>query len=377
MAGTYELWLTTDTGLRIAALDYTLGFTALRVVDGCGWFGLALPSTFDVSLIQPDRMVQVWRAPQGGRLSLWRPYFIRKWRFETRRSEQSLTISGPDVNDLLRRRTVVGYAGSYNAQKTLWADNMMKELVSDATGINADAWDPTPDAGTRIWPNLSVAADLGLGPVLTLSFAWGQLLTSSGLGVLPQIAKASREAGTEVFFDIVPDVVSSTGITFQFRTYTEQPGQDVSDRVVFDQEHGSLEDPFLERDYSEEINYVYSGGQGEEADRNIQQVYDAARYGASAWGRCEAFADARNQEEDNGVIAAGQSLLESGRPVRRGGGTLLDTQGTRFGRDWDIGYKVRARYRGEEFDAIIRAVSLGMDGEGRETVQARLEYEGD
>jgi hypothetical protein len=250
---------------------------------------------------------------------------------------------------------------------------MMKTVITNAI---ANGTNPSPTAGTRVWPDLTVAADLGLGPILTQSFAWGALLTSSGLGILPQIAKAAREAGTEVFFDVVPDVVSSTAITFQFRTYTGQPGMDVSDRVVFDQERGNLEDPFLEYDYSEEANYVYAGGQGEGAARNVQQVYDAARYGASAWGRCEGFADARNESTDDGVIAAGNSFLESGRPVRRFGGTPVDTRGTRFGTDWDVGYRARARYLGQEFDAIIRAVSLGMDGEGQETVQARLEYEG-
>ena len=53
----------------------------------------------------------------------------------------------------------------------------------------------------------------------------------------------------------------------------------------------------------------------------------------------------------------------------------VDTQGTRFGRDWDFGDKVRARYRGQEFDAIIRSVVLSMDDSGQETIRAKLEYE--
>ena len=53
----------------------------------------------------------------------------------------------------------------------------------------------------------------------------------------------------------------------------------------------------------------------------------------------------------------------------------LDTRGTRFGRDWNFGDKVVARYRGFEFDAIIRAVTISVNGQGEETVQARLEWE--
>jgi len=54
----------------------------------------------------------------------------------------------------------------------------------------------------------------------------------------------------------------------------------------------------------------------------------------------------------------------------------LDTRGTRFGRDWDFGYKVRAKYRGQEFDAIVRAVTISVDENSKEDIQARLEYEG-
>ncbi len=171
-------------------------------------------------------------------------------------------------------------------------------------------------------------------------------------------------------------MVSSTSISFEFRTYTGQPGQDVSDRVVFAQESGNLGNPFLEYDYSTEVNYVYAGGQGEGEARNVQQVYDAARYGASHWNRSEGFADARNATTDAAVTAAGRALLEQGRPVRRFGGDPIDTQGTRFGVHWNYGDKVRAVYCDEEFDAIVRAVVIQVGDDGSEDVQARLEYEG-
>lgn len=367
----YELWLTTDKGVRIALLDDTLGFTVARVVNGIGSLGQNLPRTFDTALIKPDRMVQVWRAPSGGRFSLWRVYLIRRWRYSTVGSDEVLKISGPDANELLRRRIVAAYAESTQAGKTDYADDMMKEVVAEAM---ADGAAPTPDAGTRAWDDLSVQADLSAGPTLTKGFAWRRLLLASGGGVLPDIAKAAKIAGTEVFFDIVPKVVSSKSISFEFRTYTGQPGQDVTERVVFDQARGNLLDPFLEYDYLEEVNYVYAGGQGNETARVVEQIYDAERYSASQWARCEGFADARNQSESDGVREAGRALLERGAPRRRFGGIPLDTKGTRFGRDWDFGDKVRARYRGEEFDAIIRAVSISVRG-GQETIQARLDYE--
>jgi len=233
-ASAYELWLTSDTGLRLQLLDGVAWWAATRQVNAIGNFTMGLPSSFDTRLIEADRMVQVWRASQGGQLGLWRVYLVRWWRWEMQDSDEIFTIGGPDCNDLLRRRIVAAYSASSQAHKTDYADDMMKEVVSEAL---SDSAEPTPDAGTRVWGDLSVQADLGDGPTLTKSFAWRSLLLPSGGGVLTSIAQAAREAGCEVFFDVVPDIVSSTSITFEFRTCTGQPGCDVVDLgVLFDQE---------------------------------------------------------------------------------------------------------------------------------------------
>jgi hypothetical protein len=373
----YELWLTTDTGQRIADsqgrsyLKSFISFSATRAVNQIGKIVLKLPPSFDDSLLAPDRMVQVWRAPTGGRLGLWQVYFFRRWDFITRGSDESIIVHGKDPNDLLRRRIVAAYSGSAQAGKTDFADDMMKEVVTESI---ADGVSPTPTAGTRVWDDLSIQADFGNGPTITKSFPFDPLLTSSGQGVLGTLAKAAREAGTEVFFDIVPNVVTGSSISFLFRTDTGQPGQDVTSTVVFDKDKGNMENPSLRIDHSDEENYIYGAGQGEGAARNIQQVYDAARYNESQWNRCEGFADARNQTSDNGVREAARAELERGRPKIHFTATPIDTKGTRFGRDWDFGYKVRARYRNQEFDTIIRAVTIAVDKKG-EKIRARLEYE--
>lgn len=366
----YELWLTNDSGARIAQLTTFLNLSASRTIGKVGWFSLYLPKTFNIDLIRPDRMVQIWRAPIGGQLKLWQVYFIRKWTFATSGSNETIQLEGPDPKDLLRRRIIAAYSASAQATKTDFADDMMKEIVTESI---ANGVAPTPDSGTRVWSNLSIAGDDSLGPTITKSFTFDRLFTPSGQGALPAIQKASREAGTEVFFDVVPDVVSSNAISFLFQTYIQQPGQDVSAKVIFDQTTGNMLNPILEYDYSEEENYIYAGGQGEEADRNVQQVYDINRYGASIWNRCENFADARNQTEDNGVREVGRNQLEEGRPKINFSATLLDTEGTRFGRDWDYGYRVTTKYKNIEFASIVRAVTLQVDSSG-ERIQARIDY---
>ena len=372
MSTNYEIWLTTDAGVRLASLSTLTSLEASKEANKIGSFSIDMPLSFNPDLLAPDRMVQIWRQPKGGQLGLWHVYFIRRWKFSTSRASDNVTIGGPDINDLLRRRIVAAYSGSSQASKTNYADDMMKEIVSEA---NSDSADPTPIAGTRVWSDFSVAPDLSNGPTITRGIAWKYLLTESGQGALSTIAKATKEEdGTDLFFAVVPDVVGSNSISFRFETYTGQIGQDVSNRVVFDQARGNMRNPSLEYDYTSEVNYVYAGGQKQGAERNIQQVYDSDRYKQSKWGRIEGFANATGQSTDNGVISAGQDALNNGRPKVRFTAIPVDTEGTRFGIDWDFGYRVKAKYRNREFSSIINAVALSVDNSGKDTPQARLDY---
>jgi len=373
MAGEYEIWLTTDKGVRLAPLNDVVWLQASRTVNRIGYLSMRAPWTLDDSLLKPDHMVQIWRAPAGGRLKLWRPYFIRRWRFETgTQGDQFVYIGGRDPNELLRRRIVAHYAGETNAlASTEAADDLMKRIVTDSI---ADGANPAPTAGTRVWGDLSIAGNLTDGPTITKDFSWQPLLTRSGMGLLPALASAAKEAGTEVWFDVAVNTVSPTSITFQFRTYTGQPGQDMTSKARFDEARGNLMGPSLEYDHSEEENYIYAGGQGVESDREVQQVYDADLYNASQYNRCEAFEYATNQSAANGVREAGRARLREGRPAKRFGGDPMDVEATRFGLHWDWGDKVRARYRNEEFDAIIENVVLYLS-RGTETISARMEHE--
>lgn len=371
----YELWLTSDSGYRIQALTNFLSLSATRILNEIGQFTLYLPPSFDESLLAPDRMVQVWRRPRGGQLSLWRVFFIRRWRLSDEGSREVIEVSGPDSMDLLRRRVVAAYSGDVDLAAlgdNVEADTMMVDLV-DAS--QSDSFAPTPDAGTRIQSDFTIASSPALGPVVSETFELGaSLLTESGNGILPQIANSARIAGTEVFYDVVP-VITGAGIAFEFRTYINQPGQDVSASVTFAKEFGNLKNASLEIDYSREENYIYAGGQGEKSAREVAQRYDAAAYGASKWNRCEGFANATNKSTADGVASAGDARLAEMRYKTRFTGEPMDTKGTRFGIHWRDGDKVTARYRNYQGVHLIRAVTLSVDSKGKEQIGTRLTYE--
>lgn len=368
----YEVWLTNDFGVRLALLDNFTSLSVGKSVNQIANFTMTLPLSFDRNLIKADQMIQVWREPQGGSLSIFNVYFLRRWVFQHQGSNEIITIAGPNLNDLLRRRNAIGYSGSGTASKADFADDMLKEILSEAT---SDSTTPTPDAGTRVWNDLSIQADFSAGPVLVRNLEWGKLLNSGDSGIFADLAKASRAANNEVFFGIYPNVISSNAITLQFRTTTGQPGQDVSTQVTFSQEEGNLKNPSLEYDYSNEANYVYAGGQGEGSSRNIQQSGDSSRYNISQWNRCEAFIDARDQTSNDGVLDAADRTLTEGKPRIHFTGEPVDTEGTRFGVDWNFGDKVRTSYANIQFDSIIRNVTINVDNSGMETVNARLDFE--
>lgn len=383
-AGSYQIWFTNDKGERVTGFetsafwDHLLWFNAPKIANRIAILEMGLPlAGFNTSVLRRDSIIQFWRAPAGtNNYQFWNAYLLRYWKYKTASNgEQSLELKAPDVKELLRRRIVAHEAGSSNALKTQAADDMLKAIMRDAI---ADGTNPAPTAGTRVWSRVTVHPDLGAAPIITRDFAWEKLLDYGGGGILSDIAKAARIAGNEVFFEFVPTITAKS-ITLEFNTYLDRPGRDRTDKAVFSSANNNLLDPELEFDYLDEVTYIYAGGQGPREKRNIQQVYDAGRYNASAWNRIEDFADARNQSGGNNAVRdEGRIALDSGRGRVRIIGQPVDSPQMAFGVDWDYGDLVTIEDRGYSFPVLIRSVTLRGRGDGREDIDTgKLEAEGD
>ena len=70
----------------------------------------------------------------------------------------------------------------------------------------------------------------------------------------------------------------------------------------------------------------------------------------------------------------GRAALSAGRPDRTFSANTVDADGTRFGRDWGLGDKVRAKAFSEEFDCIVKTATIYIQNR-QERVQAGLYYE--
>lgn len=364
---TYEIYLDTPTGLRLALVE---SFTRLHMVrrrNAIGRFALTLPAdTVDDTFIRADALLEIWRTFPSVSSRLWMAGLLRRPEYSDVGGADQLVLSGEDGNGLLAARIVAYYADTAQAAKTDQADDMMKAIVRENLGASAVAARDLTSYG------LTVAADVALGPSITKKFAWKTVLDA-----LLNIADTAKTAGTEVYFDMVPQVLSGTQIGWLFQTFINQRGADRTYAsgvpTVFGREWGNLENPRLVYDYSEEASYVYVGGQGEGSDREVVERSDAGRIGLSPWNRRERFVQGSNETSTAALQARGDQALEEGMPRVLFSGSIKDTPQTRFGIDWDFGDKVVAVYRDRQFDAHIDAVTITVDENGLENIDARIE----
>jgi len=357
--------------LRLALIDNLIDFDIVKVANSVSYCSVTLPGNFSdlyATTVGVDYMIEFWRSPAQGAMQMEAVFFVRDISYEEDiKGNDLIILAGPDGNDLLDRRIIAYAAGTSYSDKTDYADDMMKAIVRENLGSLA-----TDSDRNLTSLNFTVAGDISGAPSITKGFAWRNVLT-----VLSEIAAISAENDTELFFDVVPVVISSSSIGFEFRTFINQPGQDrtydSNNPILFSKEWGNLYDPIMRFDYTSEANHVYGGGQGEGTDRTISEQVDLARVGLSVWNRREKFADARNETTSNGVANKAEEVLNESRPLKRFTGSLLDTPQARYGVDWFFGDKVEISYRGIQFQGIVKALRIKMDKEGNEIITAKVE----
>jgi hypothetical protein len=349
----WQIWISSASGeLRTIVQDVSW-FSVSRIANHPGAFGIGLPGDFDRAYLAIDNIFEFWRNGE-----LFRPYFVRQVIYREEEAVDVVNVYGSDPLDLLRRRIIAYYAGSAQAQKTASADDMIKAIIRENLGASAGT-------GRDLSSYITVDGDYSLAPSITKSFSWSNLLD-----ICQSICEASRENGTELYFDLEP-YYSNNNVRYWFKTAVNQPGSDRTEYVMLGKDFGNIEDNLLEMDYSDEINYVYAGGQGEGADREIVEVSDTERIEISVFNRREGFADARNESTTDGIRAAGEAMLEEYRPGIRYAGRITGGYGDR----WDFGDKVSIGYAGYRFDAVIKTIMINVDATGQETVEARVEGE--
>jgi hypothetical protein len=372
-----EIYLCDPAGVRIECLDYVTDFEYAKIASEIAPFRIKLPSKFDRNKIRLDNIIEIWRGFGPGTLKWDYTGFVRAWLFADDAGQEYTELYGYCLKELLSRRIVKDYAGSVKADMTDHADDMIKAITKDQLGSDAAAGRDL----TSVGGGLTIQADLHDGQSITKLFAYKNVLE-----ICQEICDASTQAGTEVYFDIVPVISSAvTGaLAFQLQTFTDQRGNDrtwnSSQPVFIGSEWGNLQNGNMEFDYSEEINYAYALGQGEGTGREVIEIAtapDIARSGMSIWNLREGAKDAKQIDfgDTAGLTGEANTYLNENKPKFRFGGDIVETPAFRYGKDWGFGDRVTAIYAGYQKDAMISKVLVSRDSSGQETITTRLEVE--
>ena len=362
----WEIWINDPTGARMASIDRVIVNNLTRSLNNVGMFSVSFPLGYYEEYLSLDSIIEIWYNVDIPKRIF--TGFARSFTYTTDENGlEIVTVSGPETNDILRGAIVAYSAGSSQAEKTNYADNMIKAIVRENRGSMA--------AGTRNFTSLglTVDPDSSLAPSQTKGFSRANMLET-----IQEICETSKQAGTDLFFDLIA-VDNGNQINFNFRTFVDLRGNDHSstgdNQIIFSSDAGNLANASLTIDYMDEINYVYAGGQGEGIDRVIVTASDTVRIGKSIWNLREAFVDARDQETTAGITARANAALSNGRPFARLTGDLLDTPAARFAVEWDLGDKISVKKSGQIYDALVRAYRIGLDQDSRQTLECKVEVD--
>jgi hypothetical protein len=358
----YAIWLRSPTGTRLASLHEAITFNFARVVCGVGSFSVTLPGfPGELTAIEENSIIEIWRGIGPGTAALIFVGFVEAIRREivavntAGNIVENIVLSGCDPNGLLARRVVPYGAsvsgGTYTSQPI---DNIMKAIVRKACGSTADA--------ARQYPTSSfeVEIDTSAGPTTTRTVALRNVWE-----VLEELWEDSRQAGTEVLFEVT--WLFDDPMDLQFRTSAAgYLNSDLTDSMRFGTVFGSLTDAWYELNHAESANIIYYG-------------IGAAALGSGStnpWGRREIYQDVRGESTANGAAALARAELSRYKARPRFGANLADSDTGRFACAWTVGDKVQAVEFGRTWEALIRAVAVSVDENKRETIQASIEAEG-
>lgn len=278
------------------------------------------------------------------------------------------TSRGAGYDDLLRRRGILYRATSAQADKSGVGETVMKEYVDENAGPGATA-PPRLFAGVNT--GFTIQADGAAGT------AWeGERSFRSLIAVLREIAEA-----TDVDFKVI-----GTGpATFQFTAQARPLGIDRSQTgidpatglnaagnapLVFALGFGNMGQPVYSLQRIAEVNAVIVLGQGSATNRVVEERTSAA-VSASTWNRLESVQNANQEALIAGLDVFGDAILAKLQAKEDFNFEVIQTDATKYGRDYFLGDLVTARYKDIERTKQIISVTVSVV-EGNETITVEL-----
>lgn len=226
-------------------------------------------------------------------------------------------------------------------------------VIRDYIRLNAGPDALNTATEDRRIPGLALATNSNLGDSVTGRGRWQPLVDycatlaeRGGVGF-----RARQQLGT-------------SEITFEVYEPTDRPG------VRFDidavRASGSLKGYSYELTIPE-VTHAIAGGRGELEARTIRQDSD----GVDTWGRIERWLDQNNAgDEDDPGSQADELDAAIADALRDGAAAVdvdlepVDTEAVRWGRDYDLGDRVKVRIDGQTVWRQVREIEVTVDAQG-------------
>ena len=296
----------------------------------------------------------------------WQNDFIGLWAGDIERTwvdgVPAILLQCYGSRDLLARSVIAYRAGTVDRTNftATAAETVAKTLFTyNATAAATVADGRLLDFQPPVSFTLAVEADAGRGNVVDWFCAWQNLLES--------LADLSRVGGGD--FDLVRSAVDPTLFTFH---WYDLLGTDRTDSIVFALRRDNLVNPRVRFNVLGAASAVVVGGDGQQAARNVSVAY-APNY--SAVLHREVFLDAWDTTTDAGRIARGQRRLNELRPREDFTWEALQTEATRYARDYFLGDLVTVVRPDTEENTVqkVTGVTVGLQTDGTESVHITTE----
>jgi hypothetical protein len=319
------------------------------------------PNKYPKGTFAIDGRFEVWRRSTGGvyKRDMDAVWFIRLIRYKVDENQKHyLHILAHDAVSILDRRIIPYSAKTTKGKKKQAADDMMKDIVYENFGAGAT------DSSRNVSSWFFADGKYANAPVVEKEFAYQKILP-----LFQEICEESTTLGTYLSFDVVYDSQTS----LRFATYTGQRGVDrgsnSDNAITFSLENGSLSYGSYAKDHSEERNYIYAGGRGEDEDKIISQVSSASRIAISPLNRCEDWIDAKDIEDPKSVKSQAQQRLAETAPKTSINGHISQTNDLLYGIDYEYGDVVIAQVLGNTMDVHLDTVHIVVDSSGEEQLK--------
>lgn len=260
--------------------------------------------------LQQDRVICINNQPNKAGIIRYREIA------EDDKGIETLIIRGPTLGAVLDQRVTL--ADSYDRVRGS-AETVMKHYVNNHMGNGIYA---TGIHSKRQIPFFAIAEDQLRGKETPWQTRFEQLDR-----VMQEIAKWC-DIGWQVSLDFANkkwlfDVLTGRDLTTNQR---ERPP------VIFSHEYDNIQSQDYVDSRLQYKNIGYAGGQGEDEDRLIQMVGEAAGF-----DRREVFLDCSSAEDAVELSELGERSLAEQKRIQTFNGLILNTGSFRFEEDWDLG----------------------------------------